>query len=256
VRGIYHNTLYARWWEGELQSGAARNNSWDVIPYVRAAISARYLMENNMHHLLAHDDYLPFQIWYPHPPDEMTLRELLALRPQMKHPVAHACMAGGYRTLWDELDIQPDKALREHARDCPNTYFRDEIERRIAAHQASARGSDGSNVKAWSSPPTDPRAQAFAGFQFEGSADVVVEGLTSRVVDTDWRAGPYDGLAVEAQMVALYVCAPEWLKRYAFLKDAGPVNILYWKSEDEMHKELEEDGDRDLSRKIKELSMQ
>jgi hypothetical protein len=254
VRGIYHNTPYAKWWEGEIQSGAERYNSWDVLPYVRAAISARYLMENNMHHLLAQSvDYLPFQIWYPRPPCEAVLRALLVVRPQMKYPVAHACLVGGYRKLWDELNITPDRPLVDHAADCLDTYFREDIDRRIAALEEARKGD--LNVPSGSLSAGDPRARAFTGFRWECSTDLVEEGLTPWAADTHWREGPYDGLLADVQKVGLYVCAPDWLKRYTFLKRAGPMDTVYWKNEDEMHKELEDDGETELSTKIKEMAV-
>ncbi|KAK1561503.1 LOW QUALITY PROTEIN: uncharacterized protein LY79DRAFT_595499 [Colletotrichum navitas] len=65
VRGIYHNTTFAKWWSlQELQPDQS---------LIKAAYIARFIMYN-----------MPSLIWWPLVPREATLKELTRLQPDMK----------------------------------------------------------------------------------------------------------------------------------------------------------------------------
>jgi hypothetical protein len=253
TRGIYHNTLYARWWQDEIESAAERYQSWEIMRYIKAAIAARYLMEGNPNYLLAQPlDFLPFQIWHPKQASEPTLQLVLRERPQMRYSVAHTCIAAGYKALWDgELgDVVPTYELERHAnrRGGADSYFRDDLKRRRAVLDP-LREAD---------PPAWEAALRYAasdrdfviGYEPEFSSTEVENGLNVRSVRTEWDGGPYEGLWAGVHDVELYVCAPYWLKNYIFQKDAGPMDVHYWTTEKAMHEELARDGDEELSRRI------
>jgi hypothetical protein len=209
-------------------------------------------MENNVHYLLSLPaDFLPFQIWYPRPPYEATLRLGLTVRPQMKYPVAHACIVANYKMLWDELDITPNWDLQRHAMNYPNPYYKEDLERRAVNLEETRESDPEAWRKAIREAAKNSRAHSFVGFRYESSATDIEYGLNPLSVSTEWDHGPYDGLVAEAQRVGLYICTPDRLKNYVFQKNAGYMSSLYWKSEEEMHKDLEEE----LSRKIKNMEV-
>lgn len=127
LRGIYHNTTFAKWWS--LQD----NEGWDI----RAAVLARFIMVNDLSHITETSpdpDKVPGMIWWPLMPAEETLEVLAERRPDMHLQVAMACIAGNYRPLWDKLAPEPCRQLWEQAQPDASTrnYFVDYLERRAA----------------------------------------------------------------------------------------------------------------------------
>jgi len=226
------------------------------MPRIKGAISAWYLRENNPHHLISQpSSFLPFQIWYLKQPCQPALRIVLAECPQVKYPVAHAYMVANYWVLCDELDIIPNAELQDHAKNYPNPYFKEDLARRAAKLEETRK----TDPEAWQAAVRqvmrDPRARSFVGFSYELSRAEVGDGATPLSVETDWDHGPYDGLRAEVDRVGLYVCAPDSLKNYVFQKDAGPMSSVYWKSEEEMHKNLGDDGEAELSNRLKKMAV-
>jgi hypothetical protein len=99
LRGIYHSPAYAKWWT--LQP--APNIGFQF----HQAIHARCIMSNDLSRITADTPahYLPYLIWYPQFPCEVTLRELVRRRPDMTPQVAHTCIVADYRELYDTLDL-------------------------------------------------------------------------------------------------------------------------------------------------------
>ncbi|GKT48494.1 uncharacterized protein ColSpa_08675 [Colletotrichum spaethianum] len=114
VRGIYHNTTFAKWWSIEVKRTSPE---WDSV--IEDAVLARFIMVNDLSHITPVKPTLhriPHLIWWPLIPAEATLRELLRRRPEAKLQVAMACIAGDYRRLWDELAPEPQSELMDQAR--------------------------------------------------------------------------------------------------------------------------------------------
>ncbi|WYZ43668.1 hypothetical protein EsH8_VII_000104 [Colletotrichum jinshuiense] len=109
IRGIYHNTTFAKWWW--LQR---------VTPHaIKTAALARFIMVNDLSHIpppSPSEPEMPALIWWPLIPAPETLKELVYRRPDMKLQVAMACIAGDYRVLWDELAPKPCAELWDQAR--------------------------------------------------------------------------------------------------------------------------------------------
>ncbi|KAK4205954.1 hypothetical protein QBC37DRAFT_329547 [Rhypophila decipiens] len=114
IRGIYHNTVFAKWWADRLVS----HPELTLSRY--RAITARYIMVNNIYHVPTspsnlHGSDLPYTIWYLTVPDQETLRELVRRQPAAKPQAARACIVGGYYDLFEQLDPEPDEALLAEA---------------------------------------------------------------------------------------------------------------------------------------------
>lgn len=62
---------------------------------------------------------IPYCFWHPEVPSQDTLRQLLKAHPTlfMRYKIGRACAAGGYVELYKELDLLPDAAIAEEARD-------------------------------------------------------------------------------------------------------------------------------------------
>jgi hypothetical protein len=88
-------------------------------PSVIRALNARAIMSNRLPEPNPPTQELPYCFWYPDIPNEQTLRHLLKDHPNpiMPYLVARACAAGGYTGLYDELNVLPDVAIAEEARD-------------------------------------------------------------------------------------------------------------------------------------------
>jgi hypothetical protein len=96
IRGIYHHTSFARWWADELDSHPNRYH-FDFDLY--AAANARFIMVNELSRITKEptNSHMPYVIWYPLWPEEVTLRELLLRKPGMRQQVAHACIVCNYQ---------------------------------------------------------------------------------------------------------------------------------------------------------------
>lgn len=113
ARGIRYNDGFAR--------KLREDNTADFPPLIIRALNARDIMSNRIPTLGKEQqaDDVPYCFWYPDVPSEDTLRELLRLYPstKMRYQIGRACAAGGYTALYRELDLLPDVAIAEEARD-------------------------------------------------------------------------------------------------------------------------------------------
>ncbi|KAF4973151.1 hypothetical protein FSARC_495 [Fusarium sarcochroum] len=87
-------------------------------PSVKRALNARDIMSNRVP-TMDRPESIPYCFWHPDVPNEDTLRQLLRdyPTPLMRYQVGRACAAGGYTELYKELDLLPDVAIAEEARD-------------------------------------------------------------------------------------------------------------------------------------------
>ncbi|KAF9766576.1 hypothetical protein IL306_000997 [Fusarium sp. DS 682] len=82
------------------------------------AFNARDIMSNQVPEMKKPED-IPYCFWHPDVPSQDTLRQLLTDHPTsfMRYKVGRACAVGGYTELYKELDLLPDVAIAEEARD-------------------------------------------------------------------------------------------------------------------------------------------
>ncbi|KAI3547157.1 hypothetical protein CSPX01_03989 [Colletotrichum filicis] len=93
VRGAHHHTLFARWLESCVDELFPRQYENRLI---RQACHARFIMNDDLSRIDSEIDgeMLPELFWWPHCPHSDTLRELAWRRPDLKHQVILACIAG------------------------------------------------------------------------------------------------------------------------------------------------------------------
>ncbi|KAF5983160.1 hypothetical protein FBULB1_3949 [Fusarium bulbicola] len=82
------------------------------------AFNARDIMSNRIPEMRKPED-IPYCFWHPDVPSQENLRQLLKAHPTlfMRYKSGRACAAGGYEELYKELDLLPDVAIAEEARD-------------------------------------------------------------------------------------------------------------------------------------------
>ncbi|KAH8429506.1 uncharacterized protein LDX57_007168 [Aspergillus melleus] len=188
VRGIYHNTLFAKWWSTQPDS------SYNVS----MAINARYIMNNDLSRITPDTVSLPYVIWYPSMPRRATCRELARRAPSMKPAIAMACILTDYEDVWDLLDVDPDSNLMCAARESHNPKYLNDLESKIA--ERGCRDLSRSQHHALL-----PRRH-----MFEPSVSIVPPNVTKCKADLD--GVPYNGYGTSMAYVELFVTAPDTFK--------------------------------------------
>jgi hypothetical protein len=135
IRGIYHNTMFAKWWS--LQPFPSKRSRY-TNPHIMCAINARFIMNNDLSRITAEtinnppsEQHIPYTIFYPNPPSEITCKALAKRVPTMKPQIARACIIGNYEDLFNELDVFPDAHLMREAKASPNPHYARDLERRV-----------------------------------------------------------------------------------------------------------------------------
>lgn len=123
VRGIYHNTMFAKWWSLQQPSFMS---SW-----VQQAITARFIMNNDLSRVTPDTKFPPYCIWYPSVPHPSTCKELFRRLPSMKPAIARACILADYPGTWDLLDVDPDENLMMDARQSHNSKYLRDLETKL-----------------------------------------------------------------------------------------------------------------------------
>ncbi|KAI3396829.1 hypothetical protein diail_11658 [Diaporthe ilicicola] len=127
IRGIYHNTTFAKWWSLEIKSCTTTRYE---LHNIGAAVNARFIMNNDLSSLF--DLPQPYLIWYPLWPQRETLEELVDMAPSMRLQVAHACIVADYQAQYDALNIRPSWILWWEAQNSHNPHYKADLERRSA----------------------------------------------------------------------------------------------------------------------------
>ncbi|KAB5575734.1 hypothetical protein GE09DRAFT_602608 [Coniochaeta sp. 2T2.1] len=145
IRGIYHNTTFAKYW-------SLQNFSRDELishgREIKRATIARFIMVNDLSHITPsnpHPNGMPGMIRWPLLPAEETLRELVRRRPDMRLQAAMACIEANYERLWDELAPEPrwelwklaQRQFVTSAQQPVRSYYTDYLERREAEMKAA-----------------------------------------------------------------------------------------------------------------------
>ncbi|KAF7560272.1 hypothetical protein G7046_g3876 [Stylonectria norvegica] len=121
-------------------------------PAITRALNARAIMSNRVPVMDA--QHVPYCFWYPDLPSEDTLRRLLdqCFGLSMRYQVGRACAAGGYTALYKELDLLPDIAIAEEARD--NTTGGREIYQHVMEQPVRYAVMDDYSLSVRSEPPS------------------------------------------------------------------------------------------------------
>ncbi|KAJ5689264.1 hypothetical protein N7462_003656 [Penicillium macrosclerotiorum] len=112
LRGIYHSTTFARWWAYQLETNPGRailpgkllgQGNKQECREIRTAINARMIMNNDISGIDNDSDCLPWVIWGPVKPSELTLADLVRKCPSMGHQVAITCIICDYESIFRSL---------------------------------------------------------------------------------------------------------------------------------------------------------
>lgn len=138
LRGIYHHSMFARFWAGEVKRNAPRTrrlrNEAQLIS-IKRAVSARRIMMNDF------DEFangwpagapMPFMIWWPRRPCESTLWRLAERVPQMREQIAIASIICDYPDVYRHVDAPPTSLLWLAAQIPPNKDYLKDIEAKAA----------------------------------------------------------------------------------------------------------------------------
>ncbi|KAK1764206.1 hypothetical protein QBC33DRAFT_595411 [Phialemonium atrogriseum] len=117
IRGICHNTMFAKWWLDELESRQAALSPGSDCLGIKIAIVARLIMCNDLSlATTAEESDLSYIIWYPLRPRATTLAELARRRPCALRAVAHICVAADCQELYNRLQVTPHPVLYKEAK--------------------------------------------------------------------------------------------------------------------------------------------
>ena len=220
IRGIYHNTMFAKWLSQELKSFKGRERAGSNIAEIMRAISARFIMDNDLSQIMEEngDSCLPYLIWYPSLPRPTTLAELARQKPVMKQQIAHACIAADYQSTYESLGVTPHKILFEEAKYSSNAYYAEDLKRR-----ATQMGIDLANIGG--------REQSLNENTVKRDKEPTTSWLNGFVSDGDFELLQDDGIfgcrgiQVNANAIKLFVCASEKLRKKAAKWEGGWMGL-------------------------------
>lgn len=136
IRGIYHNTMFARWWADQLETNLRRvkvpvYDPNDVVWRLKTAINARRVMLNDIRGLTDDEPHLPYLIWWPLKPRQSCLVELAQQCPKMIQQIAIACILCNYESVYRNLSgVKPHWHLWLAAKRSPNPVYLADLEQR------------------------------------------------------------------------------------------------------------------------------
>lgn len=146
LRGIYHHTMFARWWHQRLLAPDFKlsvlfYSDEQVISWLRTAINARRIMISDVDGFNKDSEDLPFVIWWPARPTNHALVRLLENCPQMKHQITVAAIICDYPDVYRAIDPAPSVELEYAAEASTNRWYLDDIRER--AKKVENYDSDG-----------------------------------------------------------------------------------------------------------------
>ncbi|CAG8903904.1 unnamed protein product [Penicillium egyptiacum] len=105
IRGIYHNSFWAKWWSTQITQDATTRFSEFETKQIQRAINARRIMSDDITWVTAGTpkDLLPMNIWFPGRACAETYERLARIRPGMLRQCLHACIVADYPEMWDKV---------------------------------------------------------------------------------------------------------------------------------------------------------
>ncbi|KAI8224512.1 hypothetical protein K4K53_006573 [Colletotrichum sp. SAR 10_77] len=159
VRGIYHHTMFARWWAGEITQNTTRvqaimntETGHRPLSMIQEAISARRIMINDPKEFVENGwpagAPKPYLIWWPLRPTRDMLDLLAEKVPEMTEQVAVAAIYCDYHDVYRRLQPEPNWRLCAAARDSHNPFYLQDLtkratERHINLDASSEQDPDG-----------------------------------------------------------------------------------------------------------------
>ncbi len=269
LRGVYHHTMFARWWAAELDERAsprARNLASGqpaAVRRIRRAIAARRIMINDTQEFERGGggggsdaeeppEDVPPLFWWPARPRDRTLlflsEHVPPLSQQTSSPpssshmtdqqIAAACIACDYEWLYRHLRPTPSPLLRLAAENSPNPFYLEDLRKRAGELgvpiDVGADDGDGAAAVLGGDPePTQLTLWARLR-EHHVSQPTTGEGLD--------RGGPYDGQAAPEGVgeVERHVWAsPELLRKVEVFGDGWVDGDTEWLGEKVLPEEKE-----------------
>lgn len=133
VRGIYHHTMFARWWQHQIDTGAFKDRlTKKEQDEIQTAINARRVMINEIGTFTNDTPCKPWLIWYPLKPEAVALSRLATRCPSMHAQIAIAAIYCDYQGLYEWLKVRPSIGFMEAAEKVCNPFYKQDLERRAA----------------------------------------------------------------------------------------------------------------------------
>lgn len=218
VRGIYHNTTFAKWWSLQLKSDSKRLASVTASSDIHNAVTARFIMNNDLSRVLGgdcgSDGVMPYLIWYPQWPRIETLAALAELRPGMRLQIAHTAIVADYQQLYDKLmaeGLRPSWLLWCEAHNHGHgPYYAQDLERR-----AQALGFDIKDDKAKVVSNSSWLNRWCTNRDKEPSDNLLYAKIKALEMTHDQFLTIYDDECAQANAAAynLFICSPDHLKK-------------------------------------------
>lgn len=206
--GIYHDTLFARFWKAEIGTAAQRTQrlSKDQLNGIKRAISARRIMSGDTQEFdngWMTGEPLPFMLWWPLKPDSSVLFHLADIAPEMHHAIAIAAIILGHYELYEYLKYEPTYLIWRAAKRSPDPRILRDVEAIVA--------EQGIDLMAGIDPWEDDECKEFemdiktSHYHFEG-----YQGLHDGLAVDDGKSldTPYDGIRQSATGVETLIWAP------------------------------------------------
>lgn len=136
LRGIYHSTMFAKWWEHQLETNPERvilpgqvvgDQNTRACGEIRAAINARRIMNNDITGI-EDSSCLPWMIWHPLKPQSQTLEELMEKCPSMRRQIEVTSVMCDYEYLFRKLEPSPVESLMIVAKRSDNPFYLNYLE--------------------------------------------------------------------------------------------------------------------------------
>ncbi|KFY34087.1 hypothetical protein V494_07071 [Pseudogymnoascus sp. VKM F-4513 (FW-928)] len=187
LRGIFHNTMFAKWWSLQPEAKARLQTR------LRRAINARFIMNNDLSRITKDtlDDDLPYNIYYPSWPTSTTLEELLRLKPCMAPQIARVCIVTDRQSLYDDIKVYPDRFLLYEARYSSNPHYLADILRR--AQELNVNLDDESDWPEWKIHSWQDRTEASKDWKFDYISFFNRDYTAEMAGDMPDQRGMYEG---------------------------------------------------------------
>ena len=132
VRGIYHHTMFARWWSAKLETDVATAIHESVRQRIKRAVNARRIMINEISTIdesTPHKE-IPYLIWWPLKPHEGTLHVLAKKLPFMMEQIIIAAIFCDYKTLYNRFNFTPHWHMWLACEQNGDPYYKEDLKRR------------------------------------------------------------------------------------------------------------------------------
>lgn len=196
IRGIYHNTMFAKWWS--IQSNRHRS------PKIEAAINARFIMNNDLSRLSKDtpEEHLPYLIYYPGWASSVCYEQLAHRKPSMKPQILRAAVIQNDQDLFDRIfpDVNPDYFLVREARVGKNPYYLDKLISKATAL----------DIDVVTPPYMDEWKSQTRAAEMEHSSTFLSSSISLQSVHSDLEASHiYNGIMADVSEIELFVCSPK-----------------------------------------------